>query len=186
MFMKNLVSVAALLFSARISSQLALRAAKSLSEEGWTTAEKMAAASWEARTKTLNEAGYARYDERTSAMLGDTAELIIDRYDGDLRNLRQEAEKEPDQERRLLKEFKGIGDVGVDIFFREVQVAWEELFPFSDRRALKSASDLGLPAEPEALLELVGKKDFPQLVAALIRVQQADEVEKVLNEAGVS
>ena len=37
---------AALLFSARISAELALRAAKALIEEGWTTPRRMAEASW--------------------------------------------------------------------------------------------------------------------------------------------
>jgi hypothetical protein len=30
---------------------------------------------------------------------------------------------EPEADREIFKEFKGIGDVGTDIFFREVQVA---------------------------------------------------------------
>jgi hypothetical protein len=46
-----------------------------------------------------------------------------------------------------LKEFKGLGDVGVDIFFREVQVAWQELRPFADRRTLDAAGRLGLPKD---------------------------------------
>ena len=48
---------ASLLFSARISAQIAVRAAKALEKEGWTTPQKMAASTWEERTKTLNEAG---------------------------------------------------------------------------------------------------------------------------------
>lgn len=175
--------VAALLFSARISAQLAMQAARALSDQGWTTPEKMAAASWEQRTQILNESGYARYDERTSSMLGDTAQLILDRYQGDLRNLREAAGRDPDEERRLLKEFKGIGDVGVDIFFREVQVAWEELFPFADERARQNAKDLGLPGDPNVLLEIAGKEDFPKLVAALVRVGLAGDEEQVLEEA---
>ena len=48
--------------------------------------------------------------------------MLLNRCGGDLRNLREEAGCKPDKERKLLKEFKGIGDVGVGIFFREAQV----------------------------------------------------------------
>jgi endonuclease III len=162
---------ASLLFSARISTGIAVAAAHALFERGWTSAEKMANSTWEERTRTLNEAGYARYDESTSRMLGDTVALLLERYGGDLRNLREQAERNPGQERRRLKEFKGIGDVGADIFFREVQVAWDELFPFADSRSLEGARKLGLPDSPSALLGLASAEDYPRLVAALVRVQ---------------
>jgi endonuclease III len=175
--------VASLLFSARISADLAVRAAKALRAEGWTTTEKMAEATWKQRVKTLNESGYARYDERTSSMLGDTCEILLERYGGDLRKLREEADRDPGAERRLLKEFKGVGDVGVDIFFREVQVEWEEIAPFADRRATDAAKRLGLPADPEKLAALVAKKDFARLVAGLVRTGIDDDFDAVREAA---
>jgi endonuclease III len=174
---------ASLLFSARISYKIAIKAAKALTEHGWTTPEKMVAAEWAERTKALNRAGYARYDESTSRMLGDTAQMLLDRYKGDLRNLREEADREPDNERTLLKQFKGIGDVGVDIFFREVQVIWEELFPFADQKTLKGAKNLGFTDDVRALADLTGSHDFPRFVAALVRVQLEDKYTEVLEEA---
>lgn len=174
---------ASLLFSTRISADIAVSAGGALADSGWTTAEKMADSTWEERVKTLNEAGYARYDERTSTMLGDTAETLLELYNGDLRNLREEAERDPGQERRLLKEFKGIGDVGVDIFFREVQVAWEELFPFADKKALQGAQKLGLNDEAGALARLSGDEAFSKLVAALVRVQLEGDQDEVLAQA---
>jgi hypothetical protein len=94
---------AALLFSARISADIAVAAAEALTEAGWTSAERVAAATWEERARTLNEAGYARYDERTSSMLGDTASFLLEHYGGDLRRLREQAERDPGALRRLLK-----------------------------------------------------------------------------------
>jgi endonuclease III len=173
----------ALLASARIGHTIALAAAKSLFEHGWTTPEKLARSTWEQRVKALDEAGYARYDERTSTMLGETAQMVIERYQGDLRNLRENAGRKPDRERKLLKEFKGIGDVGVDIFFREVQTVWTELFPFADSRVLESAKKLGLPPDARALADLVrGKRRFAQLVAALVRVQLERTHVEILEE----
>jgi endonuclease III len=109
---------ASLLFSARIRADTALGATRALFREGLTTAEKMASATWEERTRILNRAGYARYDESTSRMLGETSRMILDHYHGDLRNLREAAGRNPQEERRLLEQFKGIGDVGADIFIR--------------------------------------------------------------------
>lgn len=174
---------AALLFSARIKAAIAVAAARALARQGWTTPRKLVAAPWSQRARILNEAGYARYDERTATMLGDTAQLLLDRYHGDLRELREEAERQPQRERRLLKEFSGLGDVGVDIFFREVQVIWDELAPFADRRALAGARWLRLPANAQSLARLVTQRDFPRLVTALVRVQLAGDHEEVLAAA---
>ena len=120
---------ASLLFSARIRADAALRA---LFEAGLTTPETMASATWRS-APILNRSGYARYDESTSRMLGETSRMLLDRYQGDLRKLREAAGRDPQEERRLLEEFKGIGDVGADIFMREVQLVWDELYPFADR-----------------------------------------------------
>lgn len=135
----------------------------------------MAAASWDERAHVLNQAGYARYDERTSTMLGDSARLLLERWDGDLRRLRDEAERRRSAERRLLKEFSGLGDVGVDIFFREVQLAWGELRPFVDGRALRAAGRLGLGHSPEEVAGLVPEEQLAALVAALVRAELAKD-----------
>lgn len=170
---------ASLLMSARISSPIALKAARALADAGWTTPHAMAESSWEDRVRVLNHSGYARYDESTARMLGDTVQLLIGEYDGDLRKLREKAGREPQQERRLLKAFKGIGDVGADIFFREAQVASKELFPFADRKALAGAAKLGLPETADGLASLVAREDFPRLVAALVRTELAKDHDAV-------
>lgn len=160
-----------LLFSTRISADIAVSAARALFDEGWTTPQKMIEATWRERTDVLNRSGYARYDESTSSMLGETCEALIDRYDADLRILREHAERDPTQERRLLKGFKGIGDTGADIFFREIQLQWPELYPFVDKKAREGAEKAGLVPDPESLKELVDRTDFPRLVAALVRLR---------------
>jgi hypothetical protein len=174
--------VLSLLMSARIRADIALRAARDLFDAGWTTARRMTDAGWDARTRVLNRAGYARYDERTSRMLGETSDLLLERYAGDLRKLRDAAQHDIAKERRLLKECKGIGDVGVDIFFREVQESWTELWPFADKRALHEAERLGLGKDTDSLVSLVDRGDFTHLVDALVRadldgISSADDLE---------
>lgn len=162
--------VFSLLASARIGFNLAVRAARALTEEGWTTPRKMAAASWRQRTDVLNRSGYARYDESTSRMLGETSSLLLDRYGGDLRDLRERSDRDAAQVRGRLKEFKGVGDVGVDIFCREVQATWAELYPFADAKALQVAAQLDLGSDAPSLARLVDRRDFPRLVAGLVRI----------------
>lgn len=170
----------ALLASTRVGADIAMRAARSLAEQGWTTATKLAASSWRERTEALNRAGYARYDESTAHMLGDTAALLIEQYGGDLRRLRERAERDPARERKLLKECKGIGDVGASIFLREAQAAWDECYPFADKLALRAAGRLGLGDDAAALAEHVPQADFPRLVAALVRCDRARDHATIL------
>lgn len=172
--------VASILFSARINADIAEAAARALSEAGWRTAQAMAQSTWEERTEVLNRAGYARYDESTSRMLGESAQMLLERYKGDLRILRETAGADPQAERKLLKAFKGLGDVGVDIFFREVQSTWDELYPFLDKHALDAAGQLGLPQDAASLADMVPREDFPRLATALAQVARKHDAEAIL------
>ena len=91
----------------------------------------MAEASWQDRVDVITWHGYKRYDERTSTMLGNTSELLIGKYNGDLRKLRDEAKRDVKREHQLLQQFSGIGPVGADIFLREVQPVWDETYPYA-------------------------------------------------------
>mgnify|MGYP005844909897 CR=1 FL=1 len=174
---------AALLASARISADIALKAAEELAKAGWTPPRKLVDGTWQARVDALGRAGYVRCDESTSRELGALAEKVLGDYGGDLRRLRTAAERDPAAERRLLTEFTGVGPVGADIFLREVQAAWDELHPCADRRALDAAKRLGLPETAEGLAELVPRADFPRLVAALVRADLAGEDAESLRKA---
>jgi len=179
---------AALLMSARISHDAAMKAARALTDAGWTTAEHMAEASWEERVEVLNTSGYARFDESTARMLGETARLLLEDYDCDLRKLRAASDRDPDREREALKACKGIGDVGADIFFRDLQTVWSEHYPFMDGTARRAARRLQLPETAEALAERVGRARFVPLVTALVQaelygIERADLLDPAESEA---
>jgi len=168
-----------LLLSARISSELGVRAARALADQGWNTPAKLLDSTWAQRAKLLNESGYARFDERTSRMLADTTALVVERWRGDVRRLREEAGRDPATERMLLKGCKGIGDVGVDIFFREVQGVWPEVRPALDDRAMRAARRLGLGDDPRRVGYRVEGPELPRLASALVRVDLDDGYERL-------
>jgi hypothetical protein len=172
------------LLSARIRSEAAISAARALREAGWATPDGMAASTWSERTTVLNRAGYARYDERTSRMLGDDVAILRERYQGDLRRLRDRAGHDPAAERRLLQDFKGIGAVGASIFAREVQLVWDEQYPYADDRALESAARLGLGDDLPSLVHLAEDvARFTTLVVALVRCGLRHDHDEVLAAA---
>jgi endonuclease III len=173
------------LLSARIRGSIALATARALHEAGLRDPRRMAQASWQQRVDALGRGGYRRYDERTATQLGDAAELLSERWGGDLRRLRREADGNISELRRLLQEFPGIGPAGADIFLREAQSVWPEAAPYLDAKALQGAERLDLPKAPERLTELAGDTDPAVLAAALVRAAVDKEVaEDTLRRAG--
>lgn len=157
------------LLSVRISTPIAVAAARELYAAGWRTPRAMASASWQSIVDALGRAHYKRYDESTASALGEGANLLLDRWHGDLRRLRDEAGADPDAIRQLVQEFRRIGPVGAEIFCREAQGVWPQLRPSFDRRALEGAAKLRLPRDPAALAALVEPEQLPRLAAALVR-----------------
>jgi len=78
------------------------------------------------RVDALGRGGYRRYDERTATQLGDGAELLTERWSGDLRRMREEADGDIGRLRELLQEIPGLGPAGADIFLREAQRVWPD------------------------------------------------------------
>ncbi|MET9174122.1 endonuclease [Streptomyces misionensis] len=161
--------VLSLLLSARIRASVAVAAARALHEDRLNSPRRMAAADWQQRVDALGRGGYRRYDERTATQLGDGAELLDERWGGDLRRLREEAHGDTGELKRLLQEEPGIGPAGADIFLREAQRVWPELGPYLDGKALSGAERLGLPKDPAELTELAGDTEPAVLAAALVR-----------------
>lgn len=148
----------------------------------------MRQASWQDRVDALGRGGYRRYDERTSTMLDEAAALLLDRWHGDLRQLRDDAGGKPKRIRELLTEFKGMGPVGADIFLREVQAVWPDAAPYVDGRVTQGAKKVGLPSTARGLVELVDSpRDLARLSSALVHVSRssraADEVKQASSRA---
>ncbi|WP_030248507.1 MULTISPECIES: endonuclease [unclassified Streptomyces] len=173
------------LLSARIRGSIALATARALHEAGLRDPRRMAEATWQERVDALGRGGYRRYDERTATQLGEGAELLNERWGGDLRRLRREADGKVSELRSLLQDFPGVGPAGADIFLREAQGVWPEAAPYLDAKALQGAERLKLPEDPERLAELAGRTDPAVFAAALVRAAVDREVtEDALRRAG--
>ncbi|GAA3364153.1 MULTISPECIES: endonuclease [Saccharopolyspora] len=160
--------VLSVLLSTRIKAEIAVAAARELGE--FPTAERMRDSTWQQRVDALGRGHYVRYDESTATALGRGAELVLDRYRGDLRRLRAAADGDPAEVQRLLREVPSLGPVGAHIFCREAQAVWPELRPHFDAKALSGAEKAGLPADAHRLGELVPADDHARFSAALVRI----------------
>lgn len=167
--------VLSMLLSARISANVATAAAVELFKAGYRTPRAMRDASWQDRVDALGRGHYRRYDERTSTMLGNGAELALDRWRGDLRRLHDEAD-DVSELTELLQEFPGLGPVGAAIFCREVQGIWPDVAPFVDDKVAEGAKRVGLPKTPERLAAYVEPHDLPRLSAACVRAALSRDV----------
>ncbi|BBY83573.1 endonuclease [Mycolicibacterium pulveris] len=171
--------VLCMLASKPIDAAIAVQAARELFEAGLRTPDAVLDADRQDMIRAFGRAHYVRYDESSATRLTDIAETVRDRYGGDLRRLAVEADGDARAAAGLLKQFKGIGDTGADIFLREVQDAWTWARPYFDKRALGAARDLGLPDKAGDLAELAPRA-AANLAAALVRVSLDDELrEKV-------
>lgn len=177
--------VLANLLSARISSGIAVAAARELYAAGGRTPKGMAELTWQQRVDALGRGHYVRYDESTATRLGECADLAQDKYRGDLRRLAERGEHDPAKIGRLLQEFKGIGPSGVTIFFREAQAVWPFLRPQFDKIALDGAKRIGLPTDPDRLAALVTGDDLAAFSAGLVRAsRESGLAEKIVASAG--
>ena len=162
--------VLAELLSARIGAGIAVATAGELLASGWTTAQRMREAPRSGVVRALGRGGYRRYDERTATQLREAAQLVTDRYGGDLRRLAEEADGDVLAAARLLREVKGIGPTGASVFLREAQAVWAWVRPYLDDRARAGARRVGLPDDTERLSALVADDDLARFAAALVRI----------------
>jgi endonuclease III len=158
-----------MLASKPIDAAIATQAARELFKTGLRTPKAVLAADRSTMIAAFGRAHYVRYDESSATRLVDIARTVHDEYADDLRNLAERSAHDPAAARRLLKQFKGIGDTGADIFLREIQDHWTWVRPFFDDRTLAAAEGLGLPAREDRLSDLA-PRSAAKLAAALVRV----------------
>ncbi len=148
---------ASILFGARISESIVVRTYRRFEKEGLLSCKKILDAGWDGLVKILDEGGYVRYDFKTATKLLEITRSLNKRYKGDLNRLYREAKDPLDLETRLKDLGKGIGDVTVNIFLRELRGIWEKADPYPGKLVILAAKNLRLSAgrsKKEVLNEL--------------------------------
>jgi len=171
--------LAAKLFGARISTGIAVQTFREFERRGVVTPERILATGWDGLVSILDAGGYVRYDFSTATRLLAIMETLIKSDGGDLTALHERARNSADLERLLKGLGKGIGDVTVSIFLRELRTIWPKARPAISPLALLASRHLGLVGpgdEPLVVLESLWVKhpvegrDFCDFEAALVRL----------------
>ena len=175
--------LAALLFGARISERGAIRTWREFESAGLLTPKEIVDAGWDRLVQVLDRGGYARYDYKTATKLLDICGTLRERYAGDLNALHAASSDEAQLEQRLRELGKGIGDVTVNIFLREMRGRWKAAAPLPSSRVIQAAKALRFvsgrlqaPASVLQALQAAWERDggtpetFPEFEAALVRI----------------
>ncbi|RYO93910.1 hypothetical protein DL762_000865 [Monosporascus cannonballus] len=163
----------AMLSSTRISHALAAKTVAAVIKAGYHKLDVLKKSTWEERMQVLTEGGYTHYREKTAAMMGELAELIEENYGGDLNSILKTAGENRTKIRAELKRIKGLGDVGIDIFFDTAQHVWPYLAPFLDPRSAKTAKAVGIGSDVQQLWDAVSREpeQMCRLAVALTKVR---------------
>jgi endonuclease III len=167
--------VLCMLASKPIDAAIAMRAGHELFSDGLRTPKAVLDSDRRTMIDAFGRAHYVRYDESSATRLTEIAQRVLDEYSGDLREIARRSADDIDAAKRMLKQFKGIGDTGADIYLREVQDVWTWVRPYFDKRAVHAAEALGLPSDPTELGALAARSNA-RLAAALVRVSLDDDV----------
>ncbi len=135
--------LASILFGARIRQSAAMQTYREFEKRGVLTPDAIPKTGWDGLVQILDAGGYARYDFKTATKLLGIVEMLNKKYGGDLNRLHEEARDSVDLESRLM-EFKGVGEVTVNIFLRELREVWQKADPLPGDTVIIAAHKLGL------------------------------------------
>jgi endonuclease III len=178
--------LASVLFGARISETIVTHTYKKFEQERVLTPEGILATGWDGLVAILDSRGYVRYDFKTATKLLDMSRSLTEKYSGDLTRLHDDSLDPRDLEERLRGSAKGIGDVTVNIFLREMRGIWTKADPLPSDLVIAAAREMGyippgLRDKRKILDQLMKKwteagmrrKDFADFEAALVRIGKA-------------
>jgi hypothetical protein len=131
--------------------------------------------------RILDEGGYTRYDYKTADKLLEVSRNLAQQFDGSLSLLHQKASDPRDLEKRLKNLGKGVGDVTVGIFLRELRGIWKKSNPAPTGLVISAAKNLGIvkSENPENALRALERfwqknrvkgRSFVEFETALVRL----------------
>jgi hypothetical protein len=136
--------LASVLFGAPITENSVIKTFRCFQKYNALTPNKILKTGWDGLVKILDEGSYTRYDFKTADKLLEVMRNLMERYDGNLTVLYNEASDGRDLEKRLKDLGKGIGDVTVSIFLREMRDVWDKADPEPTSLVVMAAEKLGI------------------------------------------
>jgi len=152
--------LASVLFGAPITEKSVIKTYKCFQKHNDLTPKRILKTGWDGLVKILDEGSYTRYDFKTADKLLEVMQNLIEKYNGSLTLLYNEASDTHNLEKRLKDLGKGIGDVTVSIFLRELRDIWEKANPDPTTLVVLSAKKLGIVKKEAAENPLKQLKDF--------------------------
>ncbi|MEM4058070.1 MAG: hypothetical protein QXZ12_05010 [Thermoplasmata archaeon] len=134
--------ILSVLFGARISEQIATNTYFLLQSEKLTTPELIIERGWDGLVSILDAGGYTRYDFKTATKLLELSENLIKA--GGLVNIHENSKDFEVLVANLKNLAKGIGDVTVGIFLREMVGIWDKAKPYPSKIVKEAAKNLGI------------------------------------------
>jgi len=147
--------LASILFGARISESIVVKTYKQFKEKDVLSAQTILDTGWDGLVKILDDGGYVRYDFKTATKLLDIMGSLEKQYKGDLNRLHQKAKDPFDLEKRLKNLGKGIGDVTINIFLRELRGIWEKADPYPGDLVILAAGNLGFSSQRKSRKDIL-------------------------------
>jgi endonuclease III len=176
--------LASVLFGAPITETSVIKTYNCFKNHAVLTPKKILETGWNGLVQILDEGSYTRYDFKTADKLLEVMRNLNTRYGGSLNRLHDDAVDSLDLEKRLKGLGKGIGDVTVSIFLRDLRGIWRKADPRPTPLVILAAKRLGIieTENPEqALRELkafwrknkIAGKSFVNFETALLRYGKA-------------
>jgi len=172
--------LASVLFGAPITETSVIKTYRCFKKREVLTPNKILETGWNGLVEILDEGSYTRYDFKTADKLLEVMRNLNTKYSGSLNKLHEDATDSLDLEKRLKKLGKGIGDVTVSIFLRDLRGVWRKADPKPTPLVILAAKRLEIitTENPEqALRELkafwrknkIAGKSFVNFKTALLR-----------------
>jgi endonuclease III len=182
--------LASLLFGAPKTESSVVKTYRCFQKHGVLTPKQILKTGWDDLVKILDEGGYTRYDFKTADRLLEVARNLTEKYSGSLCLIHSESSGAHDFENRLKNLGRGVGNVTVSIFLRELRAVWEKAEPNPTALVVLAAQELGIvkndATAEEALEQLkafwarnkIRRKSFVNFETALVRLGKGSRRKK--------
>jgi len=145
--------LASVLFGAPIIETSVIKTYKCFEKYEVLTPERTLETGWDGLVRILDEGSYTRYDFKTADKLLEVMRNLVEKYNGNLNLLHSKASNAKDLE-------KGIGDVTVSIFLRELREVWKKAKPDPTSLVVSAAKNLEIVKNETAESALKQLEDF--------------------------